>query len=200
MKVTPVEYTLDALSYRGVRSSGVHLTDCLDYLERKILRKPAQDFSEWESSAELGFAWEDLVIRSLEAQGAVIVKGVEVSSDGIAMSPDIIEIGSGFQSLPAVPLAEGDIRVWDTKLKWASILNAPPEGNWRWQYQLKCYCRAIGASVAVIAPYYINGKWRPPAPIKAFQVWEFTARELDETWRSVVQARGALVREEKSEG
>lgn len=182
MKATPLDYTLEYLSYRGVRTSGIHLTDCLNYIETHILKKKQGDFTGWELAAPLGFAWEDLVFNSLRAQGREIVSGVELQSDGIIMSPDGLEFDP--------------FQVWETKLKFASLYNDPPLENWRWLYQIKSYCRAIGTTQAVLAACYINGTGRPPVPQRAFYTLEFTQRELDETWRAVLQARDMLLRGE----
>ena len=189
MKVSPLEYNLDYLSYRGARSSGMHLTDCLDYIEERLKPKkqkvgpffsPDEDeYEGWEDAAPLGFAWEDLCIKSLEAQGHTLLRGEE-TRDGIAMTPDAFDVCCW--------------RLWEFKFTWKWLGKHPPEQNWRWLMQVKAYCRIYGTLEAVIAPMFVVGNGRPPQPTRAFRTLEFTQAELDENWRSVLQARDQVGR------
>jgi hypothetical protein len=77
-------------------------------------------------------------------------------------------------------------------MKWANMSQNLPEQNWRWMMQVKAYCRVFGTLEAVIAPMYVRGNGQPPAPTRAFRVLEFTERELEENWASILQARDRL--------
>jgi hypothetical protein len=185
----------DYLQGRALRSSGLHHSDLLHYIMRKMNWESSDaDFSGWEYAALIGFAFEDTAVEQLETMalasvqagmerqlrnhdwGVTLLRGLEFWEEGIFLSPDGIDAQTG--------------ELWEFKFTWRGLKKSPPEARFDWMMQLKSYCRAVGTRSAVLCSLYACGDYSPPKPRMLFTRFTFTEREIEENWRTVLGAVG----------
>ena len=143
----PLEYQ----SYRLPRPPGIHISDCLDWLQKRgVFRSdPTEYGSVWEYTAPMGFAWEDLFILSLKSQKEGVVSGQHYVVEDVIFTPDAYD--------PTEKI------IYETKTKWASSKRFKSLENWRWLAQIKSYCYGLGCNQAILAVMFLNGDGAPPA-------------------------------------
>lgn len=124
---------------------------------------------------EMGYVWEDLLgsflFRSEMGQTPMETAGIITTLDDF------------------------DIELWEVrefKATWSS-LNQPLRNRWYWLHQMRAYCYVTGALSSLLAVFFINGDWRPPAPQVKLYRFFWKQWELDQTWRMLVQHRAWLL-------
>lgn len=181
------------------RSPGVHLSGiirplairlkCFDEedegLDSLIARLGSEGTAGGGSSDVLcriaaGLAFEDWIVKQIP--GLQYHPG-EKCVDGIYMTPDGKEHptydGNGAVCYPPV--------IHEFKLTWRSAAKPPPV---YWDWQSASYCRAEGATRAVLHAYHVNGDYktgRRPMYIKHTRDWE--PGEMEGIWRMIVGHR-----------
>lgn len=193
MDVTPLELDLDPFRGRAPRSSGVHLTEIRDWLYSRLPGvRQVQENPIWENAAAIGFAFEDAIAAALSTYlGLDLLRGIEMLSDGIWMTPDGIDPQTG--------------ELWEFKFTWASLTTSAPTQQWKWLVQVKSYLHALGPSLqgeytVNLVAAYACGTYRPPAPRLVPLRFTFTSEEIAQNWAMILQARDAMLREHEQRG
>jgi len=161
------------------RSSGLHLSDILQHLNRTL--EPAKfkdDIEENPEFAVLGLAFEECLAHALSLMVPGWEKPGEFSAEGIAMSPD------GFGD----PEFDG---VDEFKATWKSM---PDEAQdfcdhpkfAHYHRQAKSYCRVLGVRKVRFRVLFLCGNYRPSLPVFKTYVVKYTALELEENWQLVL--------------
>ena len=152
----PGDRTLDKL----------HLSDIYTDLDNTLFPKNSTADMTNKLWGEFGFLWEDTLSRSLADHCSE--RPGEIELDGIVGSPD------GFDK---------DTGVLDEyKATWKSIRNAHPENVWRWQVQVRGYCKMLDTTIARFHIFYINGNYKQSGPLYRSYLFSYTKREIEENW------------------
>lgn len=157
----PGDRTLDKL----------HLSDIYTDLDNTLFPKTSNADMNNPLWSEVGFLWESVLSRALADHCSP--RPGEIELDGIIGSPDGYDPETGILD--------------EYKCTWKSIRNAHPENVWKWQVQVKGYCKMLGATVARFHVFYVNGDWRGSGPIYRPYLFSYTQREIDENWQMLVQ-------------
>lgn len=182
MVIAPFDYQLSSEDYSeaaGTRSPGLHLSQVIAELNeaRGNAYAPAEERTR-QIYFSVGFMWEEIIARiirdtAIKRSNGNLVRPGELHSHGITMSPDALDLS--------------DYTLEEYKATWLSSSN-DIEGPrfWHWLIQLKCYCWALAARRARLRVLFVVGDWRGSGPqTKAWQ-FDFTDREVEETWAMVV--------------
>ncbi len=113
-----------------------------------------------------------------------------VKLDGVWMSPDGLVGGAVLNNDPAIPpeqwaIIKNELIVVEYKLTWYSSNKPCPDDPvfWPWLLQMKAYCKGLDTRFALLVPQFINGNYRPPAPVPPRRILiEWTQLEIDESW------------------
>lgn len=163
----------------GPRSSGLHLSQIYQDIERTISPKDEEDakFSpqDLEFYRSMGFMWERVLANSLAdgVSGPNLIRPGEFQRDGITGSPDLVDITSW--------------TVVECKATWRSMrkLDNMHKFFWLWLVQMQGYCYILDTPRARLVAFFVNGDWRPPMPRVRVQEFEFTHREMIENWQMI---------------
>lgn len=169
---------------RYPRTPGLHESDVIHWIDDKLgisrKNKSPIDTDLWEQAGPIGFLWEDLFSSMLASRAVVgkdLIRGLELDCDGILMSPDGVDV------VADDGLGEG----WEFKFTWMSS-NTLPHDVWRWMAQIKNYAKATGIMTWNMAVLYCCGTYRPPAPVLVGERITFTAQDIEENWRMMMNA------------
>lgn len=164
----------------GDRTLGkLHLSDIYTDLENTLFPKASTADMANQLWAEAGFLWERVLSRALAEHCSE--RPGEIELDGIIGSPDGYDPATGVMD--------------EYKLTWKSIKNARPENVWKWQVQIKGYCKMLGTTTARFHIFYVMGDYRGSGPLYRSYLFSYTQREIDENWQLLVnhaRARGWL--------
>lgn len=165
----------------------IHLTYIIRYIEKKLNFGPNVAKWDLDAAAEVGFMWEDVL--SLVMGDRLGQRPGELTLDGIIGSPD----GVGPDPLNQVPIV-----VEEYKCTWRSCRKLP-DSVWRWQTQVRAYCKMAGTTVALFRILYLMGDYRGSGPIRKTYRVEYTQDEINETWQMILAHRdeAAKWREQK---
>lgn len=186
MKIETLEMDFRADDYSEsvwdgeVRSPGLHLSPLIKELDEAAhgeKRYPETDELTRQAYFSVGFMWEQILSTVLSATAlrkaaGQLVRPGEVTLDGIAMSPDAIDLT--------------DYVLEEYKATWLSCKH-PIDGTkfWHWMVQIKAYCKALGTRTARLRVFYVAGDWRGSGPQVRGWTLEFTERELEENWAMI---------------
>lgn len=175
-----------------VRSPGCHVSDIIKRVLVKLDPKrygkdqQADDTENWQ---ETGFIWEDILGRAIATRGEQgdRWRPGEVTLDHVAGSPDSIE--SGVQD-DDPPFVVGEYKAtWkscrdiDTPTPGAGLIDSKFIG---YLIQLQAYCHMIQTTRARLYILFMNGDYQRYVPqMRCYQI-DFTPRELQEQWRSLL--------------
>jgi hypothetical protein len=201
----PVQISLDEINRAlarpvpprpgGHRSKGTHLTDILQRMNResgRMKEKVVFGRNTFEPLDEdnmpicmfAGMCVESMLLRMypwLEQVG-------EVSSDGIAMSPDAVE----FDSRRHLLSPEQDVTLLhEFKATWKSSRHLLEE-YFNYLQQIKSYCKGIGTLYAVLWIFHVMGDYRfgdGDGPCLLQHHIKFTPWELESSWAEVVRRK-----------
>lgn len=149
----------------------LHLSTIYNDLEATLFpRKNSGADMNNQLWAEAGFLWEGVLTRSLAEHCSP--RPGEVELDGIVGSPDGYDPTTGMLD--------------EYKLTWKSIRNAHPENVWKWQVQVKGYCKMLGTTTARFHVFYVMGDYRGSGPLYRSYLFSYTQREIDENWQLLV--------------
>lgn len=175
MEITAEDFSEAA----GRRSEGLHLGQILTELNQ--LR--GNSYGEMndqtrQSYFAMGFIWEQLIgmlFRDIELKRreGILIRPDEQFRDGIAMSPDAIDLS--------------DYAIEEYKATYMSSLNPIDDAKfWIWIIQMKCYCYAVGARTARLRVWFIAGDWRGSGPQVKAWTFHFSDRDCEEAWEMVL--------------
>src|SRR5262245_39067788 len=161
MQVEVLDYQWTAEHFSEVqtaRSPGLHLSAIIRDLDLAVHGNRYAETSPETRQVyfAMGFIWErilaEIIIDTaiLRSSGTLVRPG-EFVSDGIAMSPDAVDLS--------------DYAIEEYKATWLSSVHPIDSPKfWPWLVQLKCYCRAIGTRRARLRAFFVNGDWRGSGP------------------------------------
>lgn len=168
------------------RTPGLHLSDII---KRIMVERDPERFSDplIAMRLEVGFIWEQIIERALRDRLPNLIRIGEIEEDGILMTPDALE-------------ADGNVlEEWKATTKTSSEKQTKDSFEtdlWYWLMQVKAYARRMGVLRARIRVFYLNGDYgkgqykdgkRPPLVPQVYRYeLEFTQRELDENWRTIL--------------
>jgi hypothetical protein len=165
------------------RPEGVHLSDIIKALTRKLFPKEYYDESklgvmelerlklQWEA----GLIWEDALALGLGTRHAPRWEPRR-TQEGIWLSPDGVSIDQD----------RGHNVIHE--YKYTSMKSdKTPKTITRWQWQTKAYCLHLGAMEALFHVFYARGDYKPPF-MPEYKVWrcEYTPQELIDNWTMIV--------------
>ncbi len=156
------------------RSSGVHVSDVLDFIEVMVFGK--REFTENESNAywaEMGFIWETYIKRNLlKADTNPDFFEGELTLDGITGSPDGVDLSTGI--------------VHEMKLTWRSKAKSHPKDRQRWMWQVKAYCKLARLNKVMFYVMYVNGDYKPMRPKPDSYLFIFSDEEIEANWNMLL--------------
>lgn len=179
-----------------VRSPGCHVSDIIKRVLVKLDPKrygTAQKADDTENWQEAGFMWEEIL------SGAIVNRGIdqdsqgtrwrpgEVTLDHVAGSPDSLECGVQGDD-PAFVIGEykatwKSCRDIDTPTPGAGLMDSKFVG---YLIQMQAYCHMVGTTRARLYILFMNGDYERYVPqMRCYQI-DFTPRELQEQWRSLL--------------
>src|SRR5580692_8137272 len=180
-----IEWTdINKLEFRPrpkrIRSNGIHLSGIIKYvLETSGLLSADDVTDEMPLRMCVGMAWEDWAV-SLWPE--MTWQPGESVLDGVVGSPD----GWSATGNPS-PTVEGAGVLEEFKATWKSAFTRPDITKEKiWMWQLAGYCKMLEIHDARLHVLWINGTYRPPAPVYATYVLKFNQAELDRFWSNVV--------------
>ena len=176
MKIVPVPHNLDLLASDLVRSPGLHMSDLYGSLYEALEPDRFKPDSEPNPlMLFLGTAFEQHLEQVIARCGHVVTRpGEFVTPEGIAFSPDGI-------------VENGLVRVVEYKLTWMSSKDhiTSPKFN-KWFTQMKLYCHHLETAYGRLYACFVNGDYKPLSPALYCYDVEFSARELVDEWRAVM--------------
>lgn len=178
MIVEPLTMLVNAEDYSEAtepRSPGLHLGRIIGALDQaRGTKYPESSEQTKQTYFSMGFMWETFLSNifldtAIKKAAGVLVRPGELVSDGIAMSPDALDLS--------------DYVLEEYKATWRSSIHPIDDKRfWAWIVQMKCYCRALGTYRARLRVFFVNGDWRSSGPQVRAWSFQFTPRELEETW------------------
>ncbi len=181
------------------RSPGLHLSDVIKSVMQDLNPKTygkAGSVQTFDTTTltrfEAGFTFEEMMEHAFAARRVDVARVGEVELDGIAGSPDGINVTED----PGI--------VVETKFTWKSMRGTPwpceehtepmrwcescgPQ-EWdskhlAWLLQMQGYCKMLNLHRAQLWALFVNGSYSP-AGSPVLRVWQFewTQGELDATW------------------
>lgn len=192
MTIEPLEMTIQSELFSEVdhmRSPGLHLSRIIADLNevRGGTKYPETDPATRQNYFATGFLWERalkvlFVETRLKSEQGVLVRPGEFTIDGIAMSPDALDLD--------------DYVVEEYKATYMSSAR-PIEDPcfWPWTIQMKCYCRAVGTRVARLRTWFVAGDWKGSGPQVRAWTFHFTDRDVEEAFtmcKNHAKAKGWL--------
>jgi hypothetical protein len=158
-----------------IRSPGLHLSAI--YRDMASTINPREPLGEQDLAfyGAGGFLWER--IWSEAHRDAVLSESIirpgEFFRDGIAGSPDAIDLDNGL--------------VVELKCRWMSSnkFNQLEKYFYFELLQIKCYLAMVGLTEAEFTVFFVCGDWRPPIPCVRSARLSFTDREIQEAWMQV---------------
>lgn len=178
MLVTRLPDTLDqlVLEAQPPRTPGLHLSQII----RSILQagEPVKykDGPINTLYTDPGFTWERVLELGWQSRMAGFFRPGEFEQDGIACSPDYVD------------LTGGDTTLIESKMTEMSMVNCPTDPKFRkWLWQIAGYCYVLGTTKARLHVLWLRGDYKKVR--RAYTVDEivFEWAELESTWAMLVQ-------------
>lgn len=161
------------------RAPGVHQSDILGYVARKIGKlKPGERVEdEYPWRWALGQMWEEFYFSLLPdaawQPGEMTVDGISVNCDGLSWV-------NGEAWLEETKCTEKKVRAEGEFLD-----------EWMWQHQARGYCWCYGPRVVRWSVMHYRGDWRGSGPIAQEYVVRFSDQECEQTWAMLNQYKKA---------
>lgn len=193
---TPLPISLEAFAPPSSRSSGIHFSDILKPILRRMDAKRFGGEFKLDQ-VYLGFVWEEV----LSAGFTGLVQRSRAKSIEFSWQNEIsAEMGRGkyrrevFFTPDCVDLV--DLVLCEFKCTWMSARHKLSSHKfWHWMVQVKAYLRVLGLTRARIYVLFVDGDYNPRRRIpKAWEV-EFTRREIEENWSMLEREMEALIEE-----
>lgn len=167
-----------------IRSSGVHLSGVIKYvLTTSGLLNAEDQTDEMPLRMAVGMAWEDWAVGLWKD---MVWQPGEMELDGVFATPD----GRGEMDWPGLsnPKAGWPVgTIEEFKATWKSEHTHGKVTDERiWMWQLAGNLKMAGLNYARLHVLWVNGNYRPPAPVYMTYGLFFTQDELDKFWQNVV--------------
>lgn len=180
------------------RTTGLHLSDILDYIEECMGVKYGNDWDR-SQTMDAGFIWERHLERTYAESMADRIG--EVECDGILMSPDGVQLDPGVIGpndkilCPAtdLPILE------EYKWTWKSSKNKPWD-IFRWMLQIKAYLYALRMTIVIMRIAYVMGDYKGSGPQYRVCRMEFRQRELQSAWDMILRHKAQFLEEGRELG
>lgn len=170
----------------GPRSSGLHLSDIYKSLMARMQPKRFSGGTMDMGKIETGLLFENMLERSLAEKFATHRPGEVISDEGIAMTPD------------GVNLAEGCGEEY--KCTWASTRHhdggttpytdgygMPNQKFLHWFIQMKGYAKWLNTDTFLLRTLHVNGDYAHPyKPAFVTHRIRFTETEIQDNWRMLM--------------
>jgi hypothetical protein len=178
-----------------VRSRGTHLSEIIQRINKESGRLKEQvifgrntydalDEDDLPACMFLGFCVESMLVR----MHPWIQRYGELSSDGIAMSPDGVTFNSRRHLLsPHEPV---DL-LHEIKATWKSSKSLLEE-KVNYLQQMKSYCRALGTNFAILHVFFVVGDYRfgdGGGPLLRQYHIEFSPFEIESNWCEILKKK-----------
>ena len=143
----------------------LHLSTIYTDIETTLgFRKPTTADLTNPLWAEIGFIWEEVIMRKLN-----LISVGEIEKDNIVGTPDAFLDG----------------QLHEIKCTWKST-KTHPKDVWRWQVQIQGYCHMLGVNTCKMHVLYLMGDYRGSGPVYLPVLFYFTDRELHENWQMLM--------------
>lgn len=173
MQITPLPDTIENLVFQAGpdRSSGLHLSQIIQSLliDLDSKRYGTERGPQFHNYIQAGFSFEWFLEYAFAQRQANIIRPGEIVKDGIAMSPDGIDLDG--------------TTLLEYKFTWKSSTGCPDDAKfWAWKIQMMGYCWALGINKARLHAFFVNGDYKTKEP--AYHVWEleFSPMEMAANW------------------
>jgi hypothetical protein len=204
MRITPVEHGLEDLIGANEpgfeRTKGLHMSELYGaYYKAVEPERFTQDdiTPDIKLKFELGFALERMLEEGLKERLAL---------NGSGRPGEFVEPEHGIIYSPDLLLFNGVTRLGEIKLTWMSSKEVPREAMSsngfpprfdKYFTQMKLYCRALEICDARLIAFFVNGDYAykqkankgksvPSGPELLAWDLQFTRREMDEEWRTIM--------------
>ncbi len=183
MIITPLALDISDLTPSSDRSPGVHFSDLLKSILVKMDRK--RFGGEFDPEFALaGFIWEELMSEALGRMAR-------------GRNRHLTQLEVFFRRV-YLTIDTFDTQTWRVlEFKYTEMSSARPPTDhrfWHWISQLKAYCLATGTTEAELWAYFARGNYREKRRETKRWLVKFTARELEENWMMLENARKGLLK------
>lgn len=152
---------------------GLHVSSIIQAIKRAVdYRKDEKPLNQ--HVLDTGFIWEHLLEFAFKK--LIGARPESVTMDGITGSPDGLD----------------EQYVHEYKCTRTSA-DTEVESRWTWQMQMKAYCHMTKRTKAKLHVFYINGNGRDKRdPIYRIYEFQWTAKELKENWRTLLNNKDEI--------
>jgi hypothetical protein len=167
------------------RTTGVHLSGVLVKVAESIgVLKPGDPIEEdLPLRVVAGHMWEEFAVSLYPS---IVWQPGETCVDDVWMTPDGIEA----DFLPGVDALH------EFKCTWKKVRSGPDLlTEWYWMAQGKGYCKGYGVRHVKWHVFYVNGDYRNSGPIYKTYTVEFSEKEIEQSWRMVLNHKHLAVPE-----
>lgn len=184
VKVTEFEHglVLSTPTHGYIRTPGLHASDIYGAfyksLDPKRYDKRQEDGSPIpmdETRMTLGTSFEEVLEIALAARLLGERPGEFTSPEGVIFSPDYL-------------FNEEHLVLGEFKCTWYSAKDAPFGDKFlKWWTQIKLYCYWLRIHHARLYVLFVNGDYKPPAPVLRAWSVEFTDKELQGEYTAIMR-------------
>lgn len=168
-----------------VRSPGLHLSDVLTYIARKIGKLGPGDKLEEEYPLRMamGHMWEEWYFSFrkdyLWQPGERTIDSISMNADGLGLWGD-------------------DAALVDTKCTEKKVRSGEDwiDDNWIYMHQARGYCYGYGPRVFVWPVLHYRGHYDGKGPVCMEYTVRFSDSEIDQTWAMVTRYRDEILDDE----
>jgi len=199
------EYTFPVLRNQSLnRSPGIHLSAILWSVRLTMFKERyLQDDSGGKDGIgprmmELGCMWEEALEREFAASRSNIFRPGEFVIDGVACSPDGLEM-NGAITLHEFKATNKSRRTVERELLSGAVTNP---SLWYWMHQIRFYLYATGSHRARLHVIYMHGSWGlGKGMFPEYRVYDldFDQGEVEGTVALVLANRQAVIDELEKE-
>lgn len=175
------------------RREGVHLSGILKYIAERTgkLKQGEPLEEEMPTLIALGFAWEEFCVSLypdiIWQPGEREVEGVAMNADGLS----VIDINPSCSNT-AIQIEEFKL-TFKSVFSGADFLKDPR--HWLWLMQGRGYCYGYGALTERWHVCHVRGDYKSFGPVYKTYTVRFSERELEQSWKMIINYRGKAVAE-----
>lgn len=182
-----------------VRSGGIHVSAILK--ASGAFQSDELDDEEVPLRMAVGQAWENFLVGlypdMLWQPGEIERDGVFATPDGLSVMDIMYEqkaqVGTGVlqHTVPEATVLEEFKATWQSQRQRSDKKGSTPAykritDQRRWMWQMAAYCAAGGWQYGRLHVLWVNGDYRPPAPIYTVHLLHFPLAEVEAFWGNVI--------------
>jgi hypothetical protein len=182
------------------RTPGVHLSGVLVKVAESIgVLKPGEPIEEdLPLRVVAGHMWEEFAVSLYPGivwqPGETCVDGVWMTPDGLEADCYLYQMIGGAYTNPN-PIIRADA-LHEFKCTWKKVRSGPDLlAEWYWMAQGKGYCKGYGVRHVKWHVFYVNGDYHNSGPIYKTYTVEFSEKEIEQSWRMVLNHKHLAVPE-----